>query len=317
MTRALFASLAASLLAGCIAEPAEDMAEQDHLPAGVWRPVPVLSECPQDKCQIAEVAVPSPTAWWSLRGRPLWGTHHLVAPGALEANAPGTAPEAQGTIEGDALDTSDESDMGELEDTTGGDLANSTDDWSKTQIPVDSRIRFVDKLGDEIFKVAVSGSTPPPDFAPKTEYWSRVKPLSVDVITLESVGFSDGPGTPKYIEEFTTWLAEGNIIKTGQETSPQQWILGTYAPVAPKKALYWAVDPDAPSTKRIGLLLELGHNHELLSMTWYKTSRPSNGQIFNKIPSKLRFTLVPGSTRPSDIDQDTPWYYFHCVTAPG
>lgn len=269
MMRALFASLAASLLAGCVAEPAEDTAEQDLLPAVVSRPDAALVECPQENCQQAE------------------------------------------------LDMSDASDMGELENTPGGDLANDTDVSFKTQIPVDSRIRFVDKLGGEIFKVAVSGSTPPPHFAPRTEYWSRVKPLKVDVMTMESVGFSDSPGTPKYNKDFNDWLVHGNIITTAQETSPQQWILGTYESVAPKKALYWAVDPDEPSTKRIGLLLELGGQDELLSMTWYKKSRPSKGQIFNKIPSSLRFTLVPGSTLPSDIDQDATWYYFHCVTSPG
>ncbi|WP_437735009.1 hypothetical protein [Sorangium sp. So ce1335] len=256
MVRALFVSLTASLLAGCVVEPAGDVAEQDLMPASVST-----------------------------------------------------------STQGDHDDISDAPGDGEPESNTIASLAGGTDLPFKHQIPVDSKLKFVDtRTNDVLLKVAVSGTQPPPDYTARTEYWSRLRPVKASVLSMESVGFAGEPGTPAYDKDFDDWLSGGNVIATAQEVSPLQWIEGEYVPQAPHNALYWAVDPDAPSTGRIGLLLERDGQDELLSMTWYRTNRRMDGQIFETLPSKLKFTQVQG------IDPDTikeaTWYYIHCAMRP-
>ncbi|MGK3997030.1 hypothetical protein [Sorangium sp. So ce1024] len=209
-------------------------------------------------------------------------------------------------------------DKGEQENNTGA-LPTGSDDPNQTQIPVDSKLSFINTVTNEaLLHVAVTGSQPPPNYAPKIEYWSRRRPLRASIMSLESVGFTNRPGTPEHAKEFQDWLTGGSVISTAQEVSSQQWIEGAYTPQSPNSALYWAVDPDQPSSGRIGLLVERGSSDELLNMTWYKMVRPKNGLIFQSMPAKLKLTqvLVNGkpSTQPTDIDPNTPWFYFHCST---
>ncbi|KYF58199.1 hypothetical protein BE08_36090 [Sorangium cellulosum] len=209
---------------------------------------------------------------------------------------------------------SNESYKGELETNTGSALPTESELPGQTQIPVDSKLRFVDtRNNDELLKVAISGANPPPNYARNTEYWSRLRPVNVSVMSMESVAFPGKPGTPEYEKDFQLWLSAGNLIATGQETSPLEWIQGEYKPQAPSSTLYWAIDPDAPAEARIGLLLERDGQNQLLSMTWYKTWQPKDGLIFQKLPSKLKFTEVPG-TSPSAIDDKATWYHYHCIT---
>lgn len=265
MVRALFASVVASLLAGCVAEPAGEMAEQDLLPADAWVSGAELSDCPQDEC-------------------------------------PATEPESGGA-----------------ENTTGDLLPDGTPAPFQTQIPVDSKLRFLDpRTNEALLQVAVTGSNPPPNYAAKVEYWSRIKPLKAPTLTMESFGFTNRPGSPGYPKELQDWLSVGSVIATAQEVSSQQWIQGVYAPESPNSALYWAVDPDQPATHRIGLLVERGGASELLSMTWYKMKQPVNGLIFQNIPTKLTFTQVfagdDPSTDPKLINPQATWYHYHCIT---
>ncbi|WP_233561123.1 hypothetical protein [Sorangium cellulosum] len=287
MVRALFSSVAALLLVGCVAEPAGEMAAQDLLPADAWVSGAELSGCPQDECQVDEEPV-------------------II---------PGVPP----TYQGDDLDMSDESDGGEPENTIGDLRPDDTEEPIQTQIPVDSKLRFLDpKTNNPLLQVAVTGSNPPPNYAAKVEYWSRIRPLNTTLMTLVSVGFTSRPGTPGYPGELQDWLSGGSVIATAQEVSSQQWAQGVYVPESPNSALYWAVDPDQPTTHRIGLLVERGSADELLSMTWYKMKQPVNGLIFQKTPSKLAFTQVfagdDPSTDPRQIDPQATWYHYHCIT---
>ncbi|WP_438027172.1 hypothetical protein [Sorangium sp. So ce233] len=214
---------------------------------------------------------------------------------------------------------SDESDRGEMENTTGGILPDGTQAPFQTQIPVDSKLRFLDpRTNEALLQVAVTGSNPPPNYAAKVEYWSRIKPLKAPTLTMESFGFTNRPGSPGYPKELQDWLSVGSVIATAQEVSSQQWIQGVYAPESPNSALYWAVDPDQPTTHRIGLLVERGGASELLSMTWYKMKQPTNGLIFQNIPTKLTFTQVFAgdnpSTDPKLINPQATWYHYHCIT---
>lgn len=281
MVRSLFAPLAVSLLAACAAQPAGEAVDLDLLPTAASGAA--LSGCPQESCQEAE---------------------------------PGATPDDP-TSQGDQPDMSNEPYEGEQEDNTASALPSESELPGQTQIPVDSRLRFVDTTtNEELLKVAISGSRPPLNYAPNTEYWSRLRPVKASVMSMESVAFPTGPGTPEYEKDFHLWLSAGSLIATAQETSPQQWIEGVYQPQSWNSTLYWAVDPDDPNKSRIGLLLERDGNHELLSMTWYKTWQPKKGLIFEKLPSKLKFVQVAG-TEPRDIDPNAErWYYFHCVTRP-
>ncbi|HTN92558.1 MAG TPA: hypothetical protein VL242_53185 [Sorangium sp.] len=200
---------------------------------------------------------------------------------------------------------------GELEPTEGTASVIGTEQTDQTQIPIDSKLRFLDSKTDgPLIHVAVTGSNPPPGYAPKIEYWSRRGAIKADIMTLESTPFTNRPGSSGYPQEFTDWIADGNVLATAQEASPQQWIPGIYQLTAPINALYWAPDPDAPSTDRIGLLVECGTASELLNVVWYKMKQPTNGLIFQKVPSKLTFTKLP-STDPRAIDLKANWHYYH------
>ncbi|XXX78194.1 hypothetical protein WMF30_05430 [Sorangium sp. So ce134] len=215
------------------------------------------------------------------------------------------------------------SSTGEL-DVKRGDLLpkepEDTDHGDQTQIPIDSKLRFLDaRTESSLLQVAVTGSNPPPGYAVKTEYWSRRGPLKTSALIMESLGFANRSGTTGYPKEFHDWLAEGSVLATAQEVSAHQWVQGAYQPTSANSALYWAVDPDAPSTRRIGLLVELGTAGELLHAIWYKTTQPTDGLIFQKAPSKLIFTQVvvgeknTPSIDPYDIDAQSTWYYYRCV----
>ncbi|KYF79205.1 hypothetical protein BE11_39495 [Sorangium cellulosum] len=211
------------------------------------------------------------------------------------------------------------SDPGEPENTIGDLLPDGTQVPIETQIPVDSKLRFLDpRTNEPLLHVAVTGSNPPPNYAAKVEYWSRVRPLNANLLTMVSVGFTNRPGAPGYPGEFQDWLAGGSVISTAQEVSSQQWTQGVYVPESTNSALYWAFDPDQPSTHRIGLLVERGDADELLSMTWYKMKQPTNGLIFQKVPSKLTFTQVFSDGKPSTdprlINPQATWYHYHCIT---
>ncbi|WP_437318059.1 hypothetical protein [Sorangium sp. So ce385] len=209
---------------------------------------------------------------------------------------------------------------GEL-DVTRGDLLpkapEDTEQPDQNQIPIDSKLRFIEAVTESpLLQVAVTGSNPPPGYTAKTEYWSRRGPLKTSSIILESIGFANRSGSAGYPKEFHDWLAGGSVLATAQEASAQQWIQGVHQPTSPNSALYWAADPDAPSTRRIGLLFELGSAGELLNVIWYKTKQPTGGLIFQKTPSKLIFTLLvvgeqrTPSTDPHDIDAQSTWYYY-------
>ncbi|WP_437835640.1 hypothetical protein [Sorangium sp. So ce1153] len=200
---------------------------------------------------------------------------------------------------------------GKLDPTEGTASVIGTEQTDQTQIPIDSKLRFLDSKTDgPLIHVAVTGSNPPPGYAPKIEYWSRRGAIKADIMTLESTPFTNRPGSSGYPGEFTDWIAGGNVLATAQEASQQQWILGTYQLTAPINALYWAPDPDAPSTDRIGLLVECGAASELLNVVWYKMKQPTNGLIFQKVPSKLTFTKLP-STDPRAINPQASWYHYH------
>ncbi|AUX28899.1 MULTISPECIES: hypothetical protein [Sorangium] len=209
---------------------------------------------------------------------------------------------------------------GEL-DVKRGDLLSKEPDEpeqpDQTQIPIDSKLRFIEALTESpLLQVAVTGSNPPPGYAAKAEYWSRRGPLKTSAIILESIGFTNRSGSAGYPKEFHDWLAGGSVLATAQEVSAQQWVQGVHQPTSPNSALYWAVDPDAPSTRRIGLLVELGSAGELLNVIWYKTRQPTGGLIFQKAPSRLTFTQVvvgemkKPSTDPYDIDAQSTWYHY-------
>lgn len=210
----------------------------------------------------------------------------------------------------------------ELDVTRGDILSQATDQHDKTQIPIDSKLRFLDTSTESpLIHVAVTGSNPPPGgYTAKTEYWSRRSPLKTSAITMVSQGFTDRPGTPGYPREFQDWLAGGALLATAQEAPAQQWLQGVYQPASPVSALYSAIDPDAPSTRRIGLLLECGSAGELHNVIWYKTVRPQNGLIFQNTPRKLSFTQVfangQPSTDPHAIDAQSTWYYYRGVMKP-
>ncbi|XXT20899.1 hypothetical protein WME94_04935 [Sorangium sp. So ce429] len=200
---------------------------------------------------------------------------------------------------------------GELEPTEGTHSVIGTEQSDQTQIPIDSKLRFLDARTDgPLIHVAVTGSSPPAGYAPKVEYWSRRGALKADIMTLESTPFTNRPGSAGYPKEFTDWIAQGSVLATAQEASPQQWIPGVYQLTAPINALYWAVDPDAPSTARIGLLVECAADSELLNVVWYKSKQPTNGLIFQQVPSKLTFTKLP-STDPRAIDLKANWHHYH------
>ncbi|WP_437288872.1 hypothetical protein [Sorangium sp. So ce406] len=286
MVRALFASVAVSLIAGCVAESAGEIDQQDLLPADAWVSDAELSGCPQEQCRVDE---------------------------------PVTIPDVPPTDQGDDHDMSNESDTGDPENTIGDLLPDGTQVPIETQIPVDSKLRFLDpRTSTPLLHVAVTGSNPPPNFAAKVEYWSRLSPLKTPTLTMESFGFTNRPGAPGYPAEFQSWLAGGSVIATAQEVTSQQWSKGVYVPESPNSALYWAVDPDQPSTHRIGLLVERGSADELLSMTWYKMTQPQNGLIFQKVPTKLTFTQVFSGDDPSIdprlINPQATWYHYHCIT---
>ncbi|WP_437938827.1 hypothetical protein [Sorangium sp. So ce341] len=209
---------------------------------------------------------------------------------------------------------------GEL-DVKRGDLLpkepEETEQSDQTQIPIDSKLRFIDaRTESSLLQVAVTGSNPPPGYAAMTEYWSRRGTLKTSAMILESIGFANRSGSAGYPKEFHDWLAQGSLLATAQEASAQQWIQGVHQPASPNTALYWAADPDAPSTRRIGLLLELGSAGELLNVVWYKTKQPTGGLVFQKAPSRLTFTLVvvgeqkEPSTDPYHIDNKSTWYYY-------
>ncbi|KYF98576.1 hypothetical protein BE18_05225, partial [Sorangium cellulosum] len=192
-----------------------------------------------------------------------------------------------------------------------------TEQPDQTQIPIDSKLRFIEaRTETPLLQVAVTGSNPPPGYAAMTEYWSRRGTLKTSAMILESIGFANRSGSAGYPKEFHDWLAEGSVLATAQEVSAQQWVQGVHQPASPNSALYWAADPDAPSTRRIGLLLELGSAGELLNVVWYKTRQPTGGLIFQKAPSRLTFTLLvvgeqrKQSTDPYDIDAQNTWYYY-------
>ncbi|WP_437623851.1 hypothetical protein [Sorangium sp. So ce1151] len=204
----------------------------------------------------------------------------------------------------------------ELEPTEGTTSVIGTEQTDQTQIPIDAKLRFLDaRTSGPLIHVAVTGSTPPSGYAPKAEYWSRRDAVKADIMTLESTTFTNRPGSAGYPKEFTDWIAGGNVLATAQEASAQEWLLGIYQPTAPINALYWAADPDAPSTNRIGLLVECGPSSELLNVIWYKMTQPQNGLIFQKVPSKLTFTKVyvnsAPSTDPRAIDPQASWYFYH------
>ncbi|WP_441288921.1 hypothetical protein ACSRUE_44860 [Sorangium sp. KYC3313] len=211
---------------------------------------------------------------------------------------------------------------GELGVTRGDILPKGTDPPYKTQIPIDSKLRFFETItGDSLLQVAVAGLTPPGGYTAKTEYWSRLAPFKSTAITLVSSGFTSDRGTSKYAEEFREWLAGGSVLSTSQEASEQQWTQGTYQPASPASALYWAVDPDEPIGRRIGLLVELGSAGELRNAIWYKMDEPpQDGLIFQNRPSKLKFKQVfagdTPSSDPHDIAPQHTWYYYHGVMRP-
>ncbi|WP_437798816.1 hypothetical protein [Sorangium sp. So ce693] len=209
----------------------------------------------------------------------------------------------------------------ELGVTRGDLLPKGTDQPYKTQIPIDSKLRFSEtSTGNPLLQVAVAGLTPPGGYTAKTEYWSRLAPFKSRAITLVSSGFTHPRGTAEYAEEFRKWLVGGSVLSTGQEASEQQWTQGIYLPTSPASALYWAVDPDGPIGRRIGLLVELGSAGELRNAIWYKMERPQKGLVFQEIPSKLTFTQVfvgdTPSIDPRDIDPQSAWYYYHGVMRP-
>ncbi|WP_437944921.1 hypothetical protein WME98_28525 [Sorangium sp. So ce296] len=209
---------------------------------------------------------------------------------------------------------------GEL-DVKRGDLLpkepEETEQPDQTQIPIDSKLRFIEaRTETPLLQVAVTGSNPPPGYTAMTEYWSRRGTLKTSAMILESIGFANRSGSAGYPKEFHDWLAGGSVLATAQEVSAQQWVQGVHQPASPNSAFYWAADPDAPSTRRIGLLLELGSAGELLNVVWYKTKQPTGGLVFQKAPSRLTFTLLvvgeerKQSTDPYDIDAQCTWYYY-------
>ncbi|MDC0680766.1 hypothetical protein [Sorangium atrum] len=209
----------------------------------------------------------------------------------------------------------------ELGVTRGDLLPKGGDQPDRTQIPIDSKLRFLEtSTGTPLLHVAVTGLTPPGGFIAKTEYWSRLAPIKSRAITLASFGFTNRPGAPDYPKEFRDWLVGGSVLSTDQEASGQQWTQGIYQPTSPASALYWAVDPDGPIGRRIGLLVELGSAGELRNAIWYKMERPQNGLIFQRTPSKVSFAqLFVGDTPsidPRDIDPQSAWYYYHGVMRP-
>ncbi|WP_437590867.1 hypothetical protein [Sorangium sp. So ce1000] len=213
------------------------------------------------------------------------------------------------------------SSTGELGVTRGDLLPKGTDPPGRSQIPIDSKLLFIEtSTGNPLLHVAVTGLTPPGGFTAKTEYWSRLGPIKTRAITLVSVGFTHPHGTAGYPEEFRTWLNGGSVLSTGQEASEQQWVEGIYLPASPTSALYWAIDPDEPSTKRIALLVECDSAGELRNAIWYKMDRPQKGVIFENAPRKLSFTQVfvgdTPSIDPSDIARQTNWYHYHGVMRP-
>ncbi len=210
---------------------------------------------------------------------------------------------------------------GELGITRGDLLPKGSDQPDQAQIPIDSKLRFVEtSTRDPAPPRGRDGLDPPGGYIAKTEYWSRLAPIKSRAITLVSFGFTNRPGTPDYPKEFRDRLVGGSVLSTGQEASGQQWTQGIYQPTSPASALYWAVDPDGPIGRRIGLLVELDSAGELRNAIWYKMDRPQNGLIFQRTPSKVSFTqLFVGDTPsidPRDIDPQSAWYHYHGVMRP-
>lgn len=165
---------------------------------------------------------------------------------------------------------------------------------------------------DPYIRIISVGHAAKGNYTAHTEYWydchTRIPPGDLR-LKLENIEIWSDARITASVTGFTLRFTHARVVPASD------WVTGTRIPSGSNSLLFKMVDPDQLTT-HLGILVEQDSMGDLQRVTWYKTWRPANGQIWStNPPSPATLILVVNesgvpTTDPAYIDSTATWHRF-------